>query len=107
MNNNEIYIAIAVMALANFITRVFPFLFFTKKEQPSYIKFISNNFPAMIMIILIFYTLAKIDFATAPYGIKELIAIAITALLHIKLNNYLVSIFVGTISYMALVQYVG
>jgi branched-subunit amino acid transport protein AzlD len=107
MNNNEIYIAIAVMALANIITRAFPFIFFAKKEQPHYIKFIANNFPAMIMVILIFYTLAKIDFTTAPYGLKELLAIAITALLHIKLNNYLISIFVGTISYMVLVQYVG
>jgi len=105
MNNTEIYLAIAVMAVANLITRAIPFLFFSKKEPPKYIKFISDNFPAMIMIILIFYTLAKVDFNSAPYGAKELIAIIITALLHIKLNNYLVSIFIGTISYMALIQY--
>ena len=105
MQNNEIYLAIAVMALANLITRAIPFLFFNKNEPPKSIKFISDNFPAMIMIILIFYTLAKVDFTTAPHGAKEFIAIAITTLLHIKLNNYLVSIFIGTISYMALVQY--
>ena len=106
MNNTEIYIAIAVMAIANLITRALPFLFFNKKEPPKFMKFISDNFPAMIMIILIFYTLAKVDFTNTPYGLKELIAISITALLHIKLNNYLISIFVGTLSYMVLVQYI-
>jgi len=106
MNNNEIYLAILVMAIANLITRAIPFIFFNKKSPPKYIKFISDNFPAIIMIILIFYTLAKVDFANAPYGLKEIIAISITAFLHIRLNNYLISILVGTISYMVLIQYI-
>ena len=106
MNNNEIYLAILVMAIANLITRAIPFIFFNKKSPPKYIKFISDNFPAIIMIILIFYTLAKVDFANAPYGLKEIIAIGITAFLHIRLNNYLISILVGTISYMVLIQYI-
>ena len=107
MQNNEIYIAIIVMSLANLLTRALPFLFFRKKKPPHYLKFISDYFPAIIMVILIFYTLAKVDFTSMPYGAKELVAIAITALLHIKLNNYLVSIFVGTLSYMVLIQYTG
>jgi len=105
METINIYTAIAVMAIANLLTRAFPFIFFHKKEQPEYIKFIASYFPPMIMIILIFYTLAKIDFTTAPYGSKEILAIFLTALLHIRLNNYLISIFGGTICYMMLVQY--
>lgn len=106
MSTNELYMAIGVMSLANLLTRVFPFLFFTKKEPPSYIVFIEKNFPPIIMTILIFYTLTSVDFTSAPYGTKELVSIALTAFLQIKFNNYLVSIFVGTLFYMGLVQFV-
>jgi branched-subunit amino acid transport protein AzlD len=103
MPYNEMYIAIFVMALANFITRVFPFLFYLKKEPPTYIVFVEKNFPPIIMTILIFYSLSKVNFTIAPYGSKEIIAIVVTALLHIKFNNYLVSIFLGTIFYMMII----
>jgi branched-subunit amino acid transport protein AzlD len=57
------------------------------------------------MTILILYTLKEVDFALAPYGVKEIGAVLFTAFLHISLKNYLVSIFSGTIFYMFLVQY--
>jgi branched-subunit amino acid transport protein AzlD len=107
MSENELFLAIGVMTLANFITRVFPFLFFAKKDPPKYVVFVEKSFPPIIMTILIFYTLGKIDFNTAPYGLKELSAVAVTAFLHIQFNNYLVSIFMGTIFYMLLVQFIS
>jgi len=106
MSTNELYMAIIVMTFANFLTRVFPFLFFVKHEPPAWVIFIEKNFPPIIMTILIFYTLTSVDFTTAPYGMKEIIAIALTAFLHIRFNNYLVSIFIGTIFYMGLVQFI-
>ena len=90
MNSYEIYIAIAVMAVVNFFTRVFPFLFFRKIDLPPYIIFIEKYFPSVIMTILIVYTLKDINFDMLPYGITELC---------------LISIFAGTIFYMGLVQY--
>ena len=105
MTNYEIYIAIAIMTIVNFITRVFPFLFFRKNELPSYIVFIEKFFPSIIMTILIFYSIKDVDFSLFPYGLKELGGIAFTAILHLLLKNYLVSIFAGTIFYMFLIQY--
>lgn len=93
------------MAAVNFITRVFPFLFFAKKDLPKSMEFIEKFFPATIMTILVFYTLKDIDFSLYPYGIKEIAGVVFTAILHISLKNYLVSIFLGTIFYMGLVQY--
>jgi len=106
MTNYEIYIAIAIMALVNIFTRVFPFLFFRKNELPAYIVFIEKFFPAIIMTILIVYSVKDVDFSIFPYGLKEVGAIAFTAILHLILKNYLISIFVGTIFYMFLVQYI-
>lgn len=104
MSNSEIYLTIAIISLANIITRVFPFLFFIKKDPPKVFEFIQKFFPPIIMTILIFFTLSKIDFTLAPYGSKEIIAILITAFLHLKFNNYLISVFLGTAFYMILVQ---
>ena len=105
MSNYEIYLAIGVMTIVNYLTRVFPFVFFRKKEPPKYVVFIETYFPPVIMTILILYTLKDIDFNTAPYGLKEIMSVFFTAFLHIWLKNYLVSIFAGTIFYMVLVQY--
>ena len=105
MSNYEIYIAIAIMTVINYFTRVFPFLFFRKNDLPSYILFIEKYFPSVIMTILIFYTLKEINFSLVPYGMKELGSIVFTALLHLIFKNYLVSIFIGTLFYMGLGQY--
>ena len=105
MNNYEIYIAIAIMTLVNYFTRFFPFLFFRKNDLPPYISFVEKYFPSIIMTILIIYTLKDINFTQVPYGLKEIGGIVFTAVLHLMLKNYLISIFVGTIFYMGLVQY--
>lgn len=105
MTNLELFLAIAVMAGVNFFTRVFPFLFFKNRDLPKSLVFIEKFFPATIMTILIFYTLKDINFTAYPHGIKELLGITFTIVLHLSLKNYLISIFFGTIFYMGLVQY--
>lgn len=105
MSSLELYLAIAVMAVVNIITRVFPFLFFSKKDLPKSLVFIEKFFPAVIMTILIFYSVKDISFQVFPYGLKEIGSILFVIVLHLSLKNYLVSIFLGTIFYMGLVQY--
>ena len=105
-DSEYLFLAIAVMAIANYITRVFPFLFFIKHKPPRFILFVEKNFPPIIMSILIFYTLGSVDFTHAPYGLKEITAIFLTMLLHLKFGNYLLSIFGGTVFYMVLMQFV-
>jgi len=104
MNELWIWEAVAVMALANLLTRVAPFLFFARRRPPKAVVFVEENFPPIILTILIFYTLSSVDFSSAPYGLKELGGIAITMLLHRLFGNYLISIFGGTAAYMAMVQ---
>lgn len=106
MNHNEIYIAILIMAVVNYSTRLLPFLFFRKKELPEFLVYIERFFPAVIMIILVFYTLKDISFIEYPFALKEVGAILFTGVLHLLFKNYLVSIFAGTIFYMFLVQYI-
>ena len=104
MTNNEIYLAILVMSLTNYLTRLFPFIFFLKNDPPKIIVYIETYFPPVIMTILIFYSIKDISFTNYPYGLKEMLAIVFTAAIHLWRNNYLVSIFGGTLFYMFLVQ---
>ena len=104
MTDLWIWEAVAVMALANLLTRVAPFLFFSHRRPPRAVVFVEENFPPIILTILIFYTLASVDFTAAPYGLKELGGIAVTMLLHRFFGNYLISIFGGTAFYMVMVQ---
>ncbi len=106
MDNLDILIAIFVMSLANFATRLFPFLFFVNREPPALIIFVEKTFPPIIMTILIFYSLKHVNLNVAPYGFSEISAVIVTVLVHLGLKNYLVSIFAGTLFYMTMLQYV-
>ena len=105
MSSYYLFFAISTMVIANYLTRAFPFLFFIKHSPPKFILFIEKNFPPIIMTILIIYSLSNIDFRVAPYGTKEILAVIVTATLHFKFGNYLISIFTGTIFYMVLAQF--
>jgi branched-subunit amino acid transport protein AzlD len=100
--DNNIYLVLLVVMVANLLTRLTPMLFFKNNNVPTWVGFIEKNFPPMIMIILIFYTLKDIGFTIAPHGVQELFAIAVTAIIHLMFNNFLLSIFIGTAIYMLL-----
>lgn len=106
MIDNEILLAILVMSAVNIVTRVLPFAFFSKKDLPASLSYVGKYFPAIIMSILIVYSIKEIDLSAFPYGFKELGSIVFTAVLHLVFKNYLVSIFAGTIFYMFLVQFI-
>ena len=61
---------------------------------------------AAIMVILVNYCVKGINLFTGSHGFPELLSIAVVALLHIWKKNTLLSIAVGTILYMILVQVV-
>ena len=58
------------------------------------------------MGLLVIYCLKGVTLTTAPYGIPELIGVAVTAALHLWRRNTLLSIAAGTVVYMVLVQFI-
>ncbi len=100
-------VIILVAAVCTFATRLFPFALFSgKKEVPKFIKYLGEILPAAIIGALIVYCLR--DFAKGDINIiaPQLIAAAATALIHIWKKNTLLSIAVGTIGYMLLINFV-
>ena len=98
---------IAVMALVTMATRFLPFLIFgQKRKTPEIIVYLGKVLPCSIMGMLVIYCLKDVSFLQAPYGIPELLGIVVVAALHLWKRQSLLSIGVGTVFYMVLVQFV-
>lgn len=98
---------VAVVVLVTALTRFLPFwIFGGSRKTPELITRLGKVLPFAIMGMLVIYCLKDISFLAAPYGIPELLGCAAVALLHIRKRNTLLSIGVGTVFYMLLVQFV-
>lgn len=98
-------ITIAAMMLATMATRFIPFLLFSgKRKTPRYIQYLGSALPTAVFSMLVVYCLKNVSIVSGSHGLPELIAIAVTALLHLWRKQTLLSIAGGTIVYMFLVQ---
>lgn len=100
-------ITIALCVLGTMITRFLPFLVFSdRKPTPKYVQYLGQALPSAIFGMLVIYCLKNVSVLSKSHGIPELIAIAVTILLHLWKNQMLLSIAGGTVCYMLLVQLV-
>ena len=98
---------IVAATLVTMATRFLPFLIFRgDKKTPDSIVYLGKVLPYAIMGMLVVYCLKDVSFLSAPYGIPELLGCAVVAALHLWKRNTLLSIGVGTVFYMLLVQLV-
>jgi branched-subunit amino acid transport protein AzlD len=98
---------IFIVAATTLATRVIPFLVFPKgKEVPKTIQYLGKVLTPAVIGMLVVYCLKGMSFTQAPFGIPEVVAVAVVALLHIWKRNNLLSIGVGTVLYMLLIQFV-
>lgn len=100
-------ITIAMCVLATMTTRFLPFLVFSdKKPTPKYVQYLGKALPAAVFGLLVVYCLKNTDLAGPSHGLPELISVAVTAAVHLWKRNMLLSILIGTVCNMLLVQLV-
>lgn len=98
---------IAVVSLCTYLTRALAFLFFGgDRKVPASVQYLGRVLPPCIIAILVVYCLKGIQPLVFPHGAPELIAVAAVAALHLWKRNNLISIGLGTVFYMVLVQFV-
>lgn len=98
---------VLVMAVVSFLLRAFPFMLFSgKKETPKFVLYLGKVLPYAIIGMLVVYCVKDISFAALGSFLPYIIAGAVVVALHIWKRNTLLSIIAGTLSYMALVQFV-
>ena len=97
---------IAVISLVTIAIRFLPFIIFKGKKTPEFILYLGKVLPYAIMAMLVVYCFKSVSFIKSPFGLPEIIAGVVVVLLHLWKRNTLISISVGTICYMLLVQFV-
>ena len=101
----EAVASIAVMAAVTFLTRALPFLLFDRGgHPPKLVLYLGRVLPPAIIAMLIVYCLRGVSFAGLESWLPPLVSVSLVVVLHLWKHNNLLSIFGGTIFYMALVQ---
>ena len=105
--NTQLFLFFGLISLGTILTRVLPFILFPEsKKIPSYIKYLSDVLPYTIIGMLVIYCLKDISFSVRPYALPVIISIAVIAVLHLWKRSTLLSIGVGSVLYIILIQYV-
>lgn len=105
MSAIEIIITIGVVVVGTVLTRFLPFAIFSKIKPPRFVIYLGSVLPAAVISLLVVYCLKDAVF-TPYHGLPEGLAILGIVVLHGWKKNTLLSLGVGTIGYMLLVQYV-
>ena len=98
-------IVIAVMGLAVLATRIVPVLIFGRGEKvPEFILYLGRVVPYTAMGLLIVYCLRDMPLLEAPYGLPEIISLAVVTGTYLWKRNTILRVVTGTVLYMFLVQ---
>ncbi len=107
MNNLHSLLIVAVIAAVTYVLRGAAFVLFPKgKEIPEFVQKLGNVLPYGIMGLLVVYCLKDVSVISAPYGLPELIAVSAVVILQAWRRNSLLSVLLGTVLYMIMVQFV-
>lgn len=100
-------VTIAVVVAGTVATRFLPFLVFPESKQPPrFVRYLGRVLPMAMTGLLVVYALRQTSLASAPYGIPEAISLVLTVAVHWWKRSMLLSIAVGTLCHMVLVQFV-
>lgn len=105
LDAGQSFLMILVVAATTFATRAVPFLIFPKgKEIPKVVRYLGRVLTPAVIGMLVVYCLKNTTVLQAPYGLPEFLAVVAVVALHLWKRNNLLSIGVGTVFYMFLVQ---
>ncbi|MBO7711832.1 MAG: AzlD domain-containing protein [Lachnospiraceae bacterium] len=98
-------LVILVMGLVTLGTRILPVLIFGRSEKvPDFILYLGRVVPYTAMGLLIVYCLKDVSLFSGSHALPEIIALAAVAGSYLWRRNTILSVVVGTIVYMVLVQ---
>lgn len=104
MTTTQKIITIIIVVFGTMITRFLPFIIFPEnKKPPKIVTYLGTVLPYAVMGMLVIYCLKDAVF-TEYHALPELIAIIATVIIHKLKKNTLLSICIGTVLYMILVQ---
>lgn len=105
MTFNEQILTIIIAIIAVQLCRWVAFVMFpAHKPIPEFVKYLGKALPPAVFGLLVVYCYKNVDIFGQYHGMAEFIAGAVVIVLHRTFKNMFVSIGVGTVLYMILVQ---
>ncbi len=100
-------LTIGLCAAATMLTRFLPFFVFSEQRPtPAFVQYLGKVLPAAVFGMLVIYCLKDVEWVSGTHGLPECIGIMVTVVVHCWKRNMMLSMAVGTICYMVLVQYI-
>ena len=100
-------VIILVMGAVTLATRLLPVLIFGRSEKvPDIILYLGRVVPYTAMGLLIVYCLKDVSILEGSHALPEAIALAVVAGTYLWKRNSILSVVLGTVLYMFLVQMV-
>lgn len=104
LTNTQAIILIGTASLATILSRSLPFILLNKHRNNKYIVYLGKVLPYSIIGLLMVYSIKDITLMAMPFGLPEVIAVILTALIHRLFRNNLISIGLGTAIYLIIVN---
>ena len=105
MSGSQDMIILLVIGFVTLMTRILPVLIFGRGEKvPDYILYLGKVVPFTAMGLLIVYCLKDVPVLRSPHGLPELIALSVVSGTYLWKRNSILSVVIGTVLYMLLVQ---
>lgn len=100
----ELAVFVLAMGAATVITRFLPFWLPARWLENGLVRTLKTGLPAVILLLLVIYSLKDTTLSAAPWGLNEAVSLALVLGLHLWKRNALISIGGGTALYMVLTQ---
>lgn len=103
---NYLILLIVLMFGITIVTRFLPFWIQDVFKRSLLLRRVGDYLPSVIMLLLLLNSLKGVNWTTAPYGLSELVCLALAASLYIWRRNLLLSLVSSAIIYLFLVNFV-
>lgn len=104
MTTTQKIITVAIVVIGTMITRFLPFIVFPEnKTPPKIVTYLGQALPYAVIGLLVVYCLKDAVFSEY-HALPELVSLAVVVAVHKWRKNTLLSIGIGTVLYMVLVQ---
>ena len=99
-------VTIFIAAVATLLTRFLPFMIFKGKKIPKALDYLGFVLPASVFGMILVYALKDTVVLSYPFAIPEVLGLIVTTAVCLWKKNTLLSIALGTVFYMFLIQVV-
>lgn len=109
LSNTSALLATVIMSVITFLLRGLPFWIFGRKDRqaPGVIVYLGEVLPRATMVMLVVYCLRNVSFIAFSSIFPTLIGVAVVVVLQAWKKNSIISVFLGTATYMLCLRWAG